>query len=127
MKSSFCDTSIVPQLLSFGNFLILTCTIYILAPILVFHYIEQSEDGDSDFSEYKLYDYDFNLIREGKVPDNKLYCAGIDETGIFLEEFYWSDTRDYYKVYRIPTTAEGEEELLIDVVRDVSMFNVHGE
>ena len=95
--------------------------------ILVFHYIEQSEDGDSDFSEYKLYDYDFNLIREGKVPDNKLYCAGIDETGIFLEEFYWSDTRDYYKVYRIPTTAEGEEELLINVVRDISMFNVHGE
>ena len=95
--------------------------------ILVFHYIEQSEDGDSDFSEYKLYDYDFNLIREGKVPDNKLYCAGIDETGILLDEYYGSDTRDYYKVYRIPTTAEGEEELLIDVVRDISMFNVHGE
>ena len=34
MKSSFCDTSIVPQLLSFGNFLILTCTIYILAPMI---------------------------------------------------------------------------------------------
>ena len=95
--------------------------------ILVFHYIEQSEDGDSDFSEYKLYDYDFNLIREGKVPDNKLYCAGIDETGILLDEYYGSDTRDYYKVYRIPTTAEGEEELLINVVRDISMFNVHGE
>ena len=44
-----------------------------------------------------------------------------------LDEHYGSDTRDYYKVYRIPTTADGEEELLINVVRDISMFNVHGE
>ena len=65
-------------------------------------------------SPYRIYDWDGNLLREGKVSGNFLYCIGCDDTGWLFKQDgdsnypIWS-----YKVIRIPFDPEEEEEILI--------------
>ena len=64
-------------------------------------------------SPYRIYDWDGNLLREGKVSGNFLYCIGCDDTGWLFKQ----DDSNYpiwsYKVIRIPFDPEEEEEILI--------------
>lgn len=65
-------------------------------------------------SPYRIYDWDGNLLREGKVSGNFLYCIGCDDTGWLFKQ---DDDSNYpiwsYKVIRIPFDPEEEEEILI--------------
>ena len=65
-------------------------------------------------SPYRIYDWDGNLLREGEVAGNFLYCIGCDETGWLFRQ---DDASNYpvqsYRLIRIPFDPAEEEEVLI--------------
>ena len=72
----------------------------------------------SSGSPYRIYDWNQNLIREGNISGNYLFCIGCDETGLlFQQEDLWGSPWKY-RLIRIPFSPEQEEELLIQYTEE---------